>query len=132
MASVRSGVHSSAIPRIVVGMTHPMACHYVCDLINQHCRCWTATSTPGPGLIDLVESLGPDIVVAELDTDGVHHLAASGARCIVAVDRRNDQAYRAEMIAAGAEVWIARDRLDMDLTSALQATRGPFVRGSEC
>ena len=118
---VGARLRSTSVPHIVVGMSHPMTCHYVCDLINRRCACWTATSPPDSSLLELVVSLDPDIVIAEVDAAGVQALANAGARCIVAVGRRNDDAYRIEVLDAGANVWIPRERLDIELTSGFDA-----------
>lgn len=116
------------VPRVVVAMVHPTMRRYVCDLIEQGCRCWLATSTPDPDrLRDVVASLHPDAIVLEssrfpaccpdmADTFPIEH--------VVVIGPYPDVAYRDAALAAGAGAWIPRDRLTHDLIHELYRITG--------
>jgi DNA-binding NarL/FixJ family response regulator len=116
------------VPRVVVAMSHPTMRRYVCDLIEQSCRCWLATTRPNAAeLRDVIASLHPDVIVLEAsrfpgccpnmaDTFPVGH--------VVVIGPYPDDAYRDAALTAGAGAWIPRDRLPNDLISELNRISG--------
>jgi DNA-binding NarL/FixJ family response regulator len=127
--STTSPEHLQAdVPRIVVAVLHPTMRRYVCDLIEQGCRCWLATTSPEPSALhEVVTSLHPDAIVIEAstfpqccpdmaDTFPVDH--------VVVVGPYPDDAYRDAAMQAGAGAWIPRDRLATELVHELRRITG--------
>lgn len=121
--------HSDArVPRIVVAVSHPTMRRYVCDLIEQGCRCWLATATNEPAqLRNRVATLHPDVIVLEASRfpDCLPDVIDSFpvGRVVVIGPYANDDAR-----LAGAGAWISHDRLPTDLVPALHG----IVDGSGC
>lgn len=106
------------IPRIVVALSHPTMRRYVCDVIEQGCRCWLATTPPGPEeLAATVAALSPDIVV--LDSEAFAAPSSSNLGLLsphmLVIGPRPDGAYRDVALRAGARGWVSRDRVATDL-----------------
>jgi DNA-binding NarL/FixJ family response regulator len=127
-ASATTDRPDALVPRIVVAMAHPTMRRYVCDLIEQGCRCWLATAAPESAqLREIVASLHPDAIVLEssqfpaccpdmADTFPVEH--------VVVIGPYPDDAYRDAALTAGAGAWISRDRLPHDLVHVLHGITG--------
>jgi DNA-binding NarL/FixJ family response regulator len=111
------------VPRVVVAMVHPTMRRYVCDLIEQGCRCWLATTPPDPAqLTSIVVDLHPDLVLLEASRfpDCWPELAdVLGNAHLLVVGPVPDDAYREAALAAGACAWISRDELPSELVNEL-------------
>lgn len=96
-------------PKVLVALAHPTWRRYVCDLIEQGCRCWLATTPPEPAIVDVVAELSPDVVVT--DGSGFAALREAGSAFSgthVLVIGPDDEAYRDAAIRAGAGAWVGR------------------------
>ncbi|MBI2705524.1 MAG: response regulator transcription factor [Actinobacteria bacterium] len=111
-------------PRIVVAVVHPTMRRYICDLIEQGCQCWIATSGPDPDeLQQTVLALRPDVVVleaAQFPASYPRIVEVVPASRIVVIGRYADEAYRDAAMAAGAGDWISRDELSSRLAPVVQ------------
>ena len=109
-------------------MAHPTMRRYVCDLIEQGCRCWLATSSPEPvQLGHIVATLHPDVVVLESSTFPACCSGTSDVfpvEHVVVVGPYPDDAYRDAALAAGAGAWIPRDGLSNQLIHELLRITG--------
>jgi len=112
-----------SVPRFLVAMRHPTARRYVCDLIEQHCRCWLATTPPkAETLRSALDDLRPDALIVEAPTvqDLPRDLPQRTWHLIV-IGPEADDAYRHQAVRAGADAWISRDHLGTELIPTLQA-----------
>jgi DNA-binding NarL/FixJ family response regulator len=110
------------VPRYLVAMSHPTTRRYVCDLIEQHCRCWIATTSPEAGpLSNALDDLYPDALIIEAATlTQAAPEIGERATHIVVIGPQPDPAYSDLAIEAGADAWVARDRLSTELLPALE------------
>lgn len=112
-------------PKVLVALAHPTMRRYVCDLIEQGCQCWLATTAPAPGLAGTIADLSPDAVVT--DAAGLSALLRDGSAIStthVLVIGPDDEAYRDAAIGAGAGAWVSQmtapDALVGELDAMLQ------------
>lgn len=123
MCSAVSSPNLNGVPRFLVAMRHPTARRYVCDLIEQHCRCWLATAAPGAETLrSALDDLQPDALIVEAPT--VRDLPCESLRRtwhLIVIGPEADDAYRHQAVQAGADAWIPRDHLGTELIPALQA-----------
>lgn len=120
-----ANTHTRAIPRFLVAMGHPTTRRYVCDLVEQHCRCWIATASPEPALLAAaLDDLRPDALIIEAATlnDAAAALTDQVTH-IVVIGPQPDTAYRDLALEAGADAWVARDRVATDLVAVLDHIR---------
>ena len=130
-ATIAERAHEARFPRIVVALAHPTMRRYVCDLIEQGCRCWLATTPPewGP-LIETVEALRPDVIVADAAafSAAVGSTALLPAYPMLVIGSEPDGPYREAAVRAGARGWVGGDRLHRQLLPAL----GQILEASGC
>ncbi len=111
------------VPRIVVAVAHPTMRRYLCDLIEQSCRCWLATtSSDADELQAALGTLRPDVLVVDhaLRPINVHRpQAAFPAAQVLVIGPEPDPAYRAAAIGGGAGAWLSRDDLETELVPEL-------------
>ena len=123
---------SDGPPKVLVALAHPTLRRYVCDVIEQGCRCWLATTAPGPGMVDLVAELGPDAVVT--DQSGFSVLREQGAAIPsthVLVLGPDDDAYRDAAMRAGAGAWVDRGTAPAALVAELDGMLGRCTCGCQ-
>ena len=113
------------VPRFVVAVRHPTMRRYLCDLIEQHCRCWLATTSPEPvALRAAMAELQPDALIVEAATlSGATRALAGTTTHVVVIGPTPDDAYRDAALDAGADAWIARDDVATALLPALEHIR---------
>lgn len=120
----------NAPPKVLVALAHPTLRRYVCDVIEQGCRCWLATTAPGPGMVDLVAELSPDAVVT--DGSGFGMLREKGSTippAHVLVLGPDDEAYREAALRAGAGAWVDRGTAPTALVAELDGMLGRCTCG---
>jgi DNA-binding NarL/FixJ family response regulator len=111
------------VPRIVVAVAHPTMRRYLCDLIEQNCRCWLATTSSDPD--ELQAALGrlcPDVLVVDhalRPVNGNRRQAAFPAAQVLVIGPEPDSAYREAAIDGGAGAWLSRDDLETELVPEL-------------
>jgi DNA-binding NarL/FixJ family response regulator len=113
---------SPTIPRFLIAMRHPTSRRYVSDLIEQHCRCWIATTSPdGDEVIAALDELRPDalLIEASLLNETATDLGKRTTHLVV-IGPQPDDAYRDIALRAGADAWISRDQLATQLVPAIE------------
>lgn len=122
------------VPRIVVAVAHPTMRRYLCDLIEQNCRCWLATTSPRDDeLIAALARLQPDLLVIDHTpgpVNGQRNRSAIPSARVLVIGPEPDPSYRAKAIDGGAGAWVSRDRLDTELVP--QLARMLAECGCEC
>lgn len=115
--------HPKGTPRIVVAVAHPTMRRYLCDLIEQNCRCWLATSSPEAKVLDAaLANLAPDIlVVDDLACFGDYQRwTAVPTDRVIVIGPEPDNSYRAAAMDAGVGAWVSRDQVDTELVLQLE------------
>lgn len=111
------------VPRIVVAVAHPTMRRYLCDLIEQRCRCWLATTSSDPDELQAaLGTLRPDVLVVDhalRPVNGARRKSAFPAAQVLVIGPEPDPAYRAAAISGGAGAWLSRDDLETELVPAL-------------
>lgn len=107
------------VPHVVVAVAHPTMRRYLCDLIEQNCRCWLATtSSDADDLRAALTTLQPDVLVIDhalRPTDDDRRQSAIPAAQVLVIGPEPDPAYRAAAISGGAGAWLSRDDLETEL-----------------
>ena len=110
------------VPRIVVAVAHPTMRRYLCDLIEQSCRCWLATTSSDPDELQAaLARLHPDVLVVDhalRPINGERHRPGVPMQTLV-IGPERDPSYRATAMDRGAGAWVSRDDLDTDLVPQL-------------
>lgn len=111
------------VPRIVVAVAHPTMRRYLCDLIEQSCRCWLATTSSDPDELQAaLGTLRPDVLVVDhalRPANGQRLQSAFPASQVLVIGPEPDPAYRAAAIGVGAGAWLSRDDLATELVPEL-------------
>jgi DNA-binding NarL/FixJ family response regulator len=130
-ATIDDRAHEARIPRIVVALAHPTMRRYLCDLIEQGCRCWLATTGPGSEeLAETVAALCPDVVVIDTAAFSARGDATPvlPARQMLVIGSEPDAAYRQSALRAGAGGWVGRDHVATELLPEIRR----MLEGSGC
>jgi DNA-binding NarL/FixJ family response regulator len=118
-------------PRVLVADDHPSVSRSLRRLLSLDCEV-VGTVDDGGALLDSVERLQPDVVVADLNMptvngfDACRHLTRSGSRVkVILLSALDDVEIAREALASGASAFLAKSSLDSgELLSAVKRACG--------